>query len=523
MGISFSTLAGWVAIICVAGFYTYNYKEQQKKRELARKPSQRHKLEEKQQETRKEPKEKIKKQRTEPPSKIAEEPEKAQKPKQKAAKAKATPAPKAAPKAASKAAPVSTTTKPASYSSDEDDGIDNREFARQFASIKQGTVLNTKKQDEKRQKSVKQSRALEREVEAEPQQATPKGVSAPSSTTGVDADDDESSVASPEVKAQDAGDVSDMLEPTTSGPSVLRLTDTDKVKQKKAKKEKPMEKVETKKQRQNRKKAEAEKAAREEAEKARQVLLEKQRREARIAEGRAAKDGSAFMAAQAAKSSAWTGNGANGSSHSDSGAENNGFVSIEPLDTFSSSTPAAAQPAKAPAAETKKPQTWMSSLPTEEEQMQLLRDEEAWNTVQTKKSKSKKNKASATDSANESESAAAKPQEASTPVPTKPQAVNGNKSSKIVYQQSAFAALSPKEEEDEQPHGLGEESYNVYSRRYDARGRLPLSGLSVEFRNLSLIHGGHFNHALVGPCTDKRQWIVTFRISCMKLMAGYGN
>lgn len=41
--------------------------------------------------------------------------------------------------------------------------------------------------------------------------------------------------------------------------------------------------------------------------------------------------------------------------------------------------------------------------------------------------------------------------------------------------------------------------------------------------NLSLIHGGHFNHALVGPCTDKRQWIVTFRISCMKLMAGYGN
>lgn len=446
MGISFSTLAGWVVILSLGGYcyHYYQIQPQQKKKELARKPAQRQRLEEKQPEARKEPKEKAKKQRTETPAKIAEEPEKTQKPKQKAAKAKAAPAPKAASKAAPKAVSVPTTTKPASYSSDEDDAVDNHEFARQFASIKQGTVLNTKKQDEKRQKSVKQSRALEREVQAEPQQTAPKGVSAPSSTAGVDADDDESSVASPEVKAQDAGDVSDMLEPATTGPSVLRLTDTDKVKQKKAKKEKPMEKVETKKQRQNRKKAEAEKAAREEAEKERQQKLEKQRREARIAEGRAAKDGSAFMAAQAAASSAWTGNGAK----SDSGAENNGFVSVEPLDTFSS-TPAAAQPAKAATTEAKKPQTWMSSLPTEEEQMQLLRDEEAWNTVQTKKSKSKKNKASATDSANESESAAAKPQEASTPVvASKPQAVNGNKS-KIVYQQSSFAALTPKDEEDE--------------------------------------------------------------------------
>ncbi|KAK3397789.1 hypothetical protein B0T20DRAFT_453845 [Sordaria brevicollis] len=463
MGIAFSTLAGWAVLICAGGLYWYS--EQQREAKKVRKSSQRHKLEEKQQEPRKEPKEKAKKQRTETPSKPAEEPEKTQKPKQKAAKAKAAPAPKAAPKTAPKAAPAPTTSKPVSYSSDEDDSIDNREFARQFANIKQGTVLNTtKKQDEKRQKSVKQSRALERDVQPEPQQAAPKGVSAPSSTAGVDADDDESSVASPEVKAKDAGDVSDMLEPTTAGPSVLRLTDTDKVKQKKAKKEKPMEKVETKKQRQNRKKAEAEKAAREEAEKARQVLLEKQRREARIAEGRAAKDGSAFMAAQAAASSAWTGNGAKSSSSSDSGAENNGFVSVEPLDTFSSKTPAAAAPAKAP--EAKKPETWVSSIPTEEEQMQLLRDEEAWNTVQTKKSKSKKNKASATDSANESESAVAKPQEvASAPVSTRPQAVNGNKSSKIVYQQSSFAALSPKEEEDEpelveteKPRGLGEES-----------------------------------------------------------------
>lgn len=80
---------------------------------------------------------------------------------------------------------------------------------------------------------------------------------------------------------------------------------------------------------------------------------------------------------------------------------------------------------------------------------------------------------------------------------------------------------------------------NVYSRRYGAQGRLPLGWFfcraSVLFHredtahadratsNLSLIHGGHFNHVLVGPCTDKRQPIVTFRISCMKLMAGYGN
>ncbi|KAK0661229.1 hypothetical protein QBC41DRAFT_350714 [Cercophora samala] len=49
-------------------------------------------------------------------------------------------------------------SKPANDGSN--DEVDNREFARQLASIKQGTNLNaTKRADEKRQKPVKQSRA----------------------------------------------------------------------------------------------------------------------------------------------------------------------------------------------------------------------------------------------------------------------------------------------------------------------------------------------------------------------------
>ncbi len=76
---------------------------------------------------------------------------------------------------------------------------------------------------------MKQSRA--REIDPVPENRP----SAPSSTAGVDADDDESSIPSPEVRAADAGDVSDMLEPKAAGPSILRLTDTDKVKQKEKK------------------------------------------------------------------------------------------------------------------------------------------------------------------------------------------------------------------------------------------------------------------------------------------------
>ncbi|KAJ4295878.1 hypothetical protein N0V88_004580 [Collariella sp. IMI 366227] len=330
-----------------------------------------------------------------------------------------------------------------------DDGVDNREFARQLASLKQGTNLNApKKSDEKRQKSVKQSRAQVIEAKADDTK-----LSAPSSTAGVDADDDESSTPSPEIKAADVAGISDMLEPKAAGPSVLRLTDTDKVKAKKQKAAKEAEKVETKKQRQNRQKAEAAKAFREETEKQRKVDMEAQRRQARVAEGRAAKDGSAFMAAQAQKS-AWTSNGANGSPSSE--PTNGG--SVQPLDTFDTgsytdvSVPKITTPAKSNPAD-----SWISTLPSEEEQLEMIRGEEAWSTV-TKKVGKKKKDATAESPIDSEPAAVQPPQPAAKPrtasidaapiiaIPT----VAGKTAKPAFSQKSSFAALSTEDVEDEE-------------------------------------------------------------------------
>ncbi|KAL2199824.1 hypothetical protein P885DRAFT_29888 [Corynascus similis CBS 632.67] len=427
MGASLSTLVGWTVVIGCVYIVAFGIPGQKKARDAVRGASQRQRLEEKQSHTRKEPKEKAKRQRGEAYSKDAEETSKTSQPKARA------------PKPSAPAQPVNDSS---------DDGLDNREFARQLANIKQGTSLNApKKNDEKRQKSVKQSRAQIIDDKADQVK-----VSAPSSTAGVDGDDDESSTPSPEIKAQDASGVSDMLEPKAAGPSILRLTDTDKVKAKKEKKAKEPEKTETKKQRQNRKKAEAAKALREEAEKQRKADLEAQRRQARIAEGRPAKDGSAFMAQ--AQQSAWTGNRANGSHDSD--ATNEAFLPVQPLDTFDTSsytdvsvpkneTPAQSAPAKSNPAD-----SWISTLPSEEEQMEMLRGEEAWNTVSTKKTNKKKKEAVA-ESVVDSEPTAVQKQPAVKPAAT----TNGGsaapkKPTKVFSQQSAFAALSTNEPEVEE-------------------------------------------------------------------------
>ena len=323
------------------------------------------------------------------------------------------------------------------YSSDEDDA-DNREFARQLSNVKQGTKFTAKSKEETRQKSVKQSQAQEIHEPADGAKA-----SAPSSTAGIDADDDQSSAASPSLGAVEAGGVSDMLDKPAPGPSVLRLTDTEEKKPLREKKQKTPEPVESKKQRQNRKKAEAAKAEREAAEKERQVKLEAQRRLARQSEGRPAKDGSAFVAAQAA-TNAWAGNsnGIGGKTNGQSGT--NGFLPVQPLDT--------AEPKAAPTGKPKssssfnKAEDWMTSLPSEEEQMEMLRkEEEEWNTVTAKPRKSKKK-----DGAAENQDENTTPPEpaavpaAAAPPAKKPQPVTSgaSKTKPAFKQQSSFAALS---------------------------------------------------------------------------------
>ena len=89
----------------------------------------------------------------------------------------------------------------------------DREFARQLASAHSGTKFSAKKSDEKRQKSVKQSKAEE-------VLGVPEKPSAPSSHAG-DADDDLSPPTSPTASAVNGQDVSDTLEPAPAGPSAI--------------------------------------------------------------------------------------------------------------------------------------------------------------------------------------------------------------------------------------------------------------------------------------------------------------
>jgi hypothetical protein len=191
----------------------------------------------------------------------------------------------------------------------DDESINNREFARQMSNAKTGTIAVASSQAASKPKSVKQTHAKEN-VLAE---TSSDNATAPSSTTGGDADDDQSPINSPDLSATTiaspvSNGVSDMLEKPAPGPSVLRVTSpTNPSQPKKEKKAPTIESAETKKQRQNKKKAEAKKQQREEEEQQRKVMMEKQRRTAREAEGRAAKDGTAFMAAKTPSASAWTG------------------------------------------------------------------------------------------------------------------------------------------------------------------------------------------------------------------------
>jgi hypothetical protein len=424
MGVSMSTLGGWAFLSAIFGYYIFRNLQDKWARDAARAGAHRQKLEERQTlQSRKESKEKAKRQRGEAYSKDVDDSSKSAQPKQRAPK------------------PASATTYTPDYSTD--DGVDNREFAKQLASVKAGTNLNApKKSDEKRTRSVKQSRA--REIDEPVSDSKP---SAPSSTAGADADDDQSSVASPEVKATDAGDVSDMLEPKSAGPAVLRLTDTEKVKQKQKKAKEP-EKVETKKQRQNRQKAEAAKAAREEAEKSRKAAEEAQRRLARVSEGRAAKDGSAFMAAQAASKSAWNGNSPNGKAED---ATNGDHSAVQPLDTFDSSR-SEVPAAKATPPKAKQADNWMASLPSEEEQMEILRGEEEWSTVAPKKAGKGKKKEPVVETPAEPEPVQAAPAVSQPALKAqKPAAVNGNSKPKVAFsQQSSFAALSTNDDDQEE-------------------------------------------------------------------------
>ncbi|KKA30125.1 hypothetical protein TD95_002007 [Thielaviopsis punctulata] len=353
---------------------------------------------------------------------------KAKKQRSKAYKAAAA----AAAASSSVAAPVESSPEPVAASTSKNtsgttkDELSNAEFARQMAGLKTGAFLAPKAnaapaKPKNKVKSVKQSKAAQ-EFDFD------EDNTAPSTSTGRDVEEEQSPATSPEVKATDSTGVADMLEQPAAAPSVLRLTDTDAVKSKpKAKKaEAP---VETKKQRQNKKKAEAAKAARAEAEKERLVLQEAQRRTARIAEGRPAKDGSQFAAQQ----SAWNESAA---------APTPAAAAPALLDTFEA--PAAPAPVVAAKADEK----WGSSSLSEEELVEQAKQDSAeWSVV--KKNKGKRKKA-AVEEPEAEPVVEAKPVAAAAPAPAPAPKVEATSKPAAPKSFGSFSALSTEDIVDDE-------------------------------------------------------------------------
>lgn len=280
-----------------------------------------------------------------------------------------------------------------------DDEIDNKEFARQLASVKAGTSLTNIGKAVKPPRTVKQSR-LNGAGSRGPETVVPdiKDQSGNSSTTGADADDDLSATNSPDFGATRHGDggVSDMLEASAPGPSVLRLTESTKPQRPSVPKQSKLAEVhENKKQRQRKAKKEAERAAHEQAEKERRVLLEKQLRTAREARGEPAKNGVPVSAPP--KSNAWT-KPTNGTATDSAPAHEASRSSIPLLDTFDE----ASKPAKGNKQNTgvkRDPESAASNSkltdlgwPSEEEQMRMLDEMEggSWQMVNGKKRRGSK-------------------------------------------------------------------------------------------------------------------------------------
>ncbi|KAF2496152.1 hypothetical protein BU16DRAFT_538734 [Lophium mytilinum] len=211
-------------------------------------------------------------------------------------------------------------------------------------------------------------------------------MSANSSTTGGEGDDDLSPAVSPKPKPSatkvSGRDVSDMLEPKAVPASVLRLTEpAQPVREKQSHQPRVATPLESKKQRQNKKKVEEKKLQREQEEKERKALEEKQRRTAREARGEPAKNG--LQQAKAPTSNAW---------NLTNGASNTPVRSVVPesqplLDTFdpvdqdrrstTSSSEGAVAGSSATTDDVANNDRWMS----EEEQMRLAMADSQWTTV----------------------------------------------------------------------------------------------------------------------------------------------
>ncbi|KAL2865439.1 uncharacterized protein BJX67DRAFT_185288 [Aspergillus lucknowensis] len=281
-----------------------------------------------------------------------------------------------------------------------DEEIDQKELAKRFAAVKNGTSSSQFTTGESKSQKKKNKKAVaSRQLEPNNGERSASRLSTrTSSTTGADADDDLSSAGSPQVNptVPAVGYVSDMLEPPAAGASVLRVTGSvESDSQKKKVKAQTFKQVETKKQRQQRLKNEARKEQVQEAEAQRRKLLEKQLHTAREAERR-----EAAKSTSAPQSNAWQpkdpANPVNGTALTSQGSKVELLDTFEPVGSSDKSPPTSHE--------------WNQGLPSEEEQIRILNGEDAWTTVSTKKPKKKGGKT------DESEASASESQ----PVPVAP-------------------------------------------------------------------------------------------------------
>ncbi len=191
-------------------------------------------------------------------------------------------------------------------------------------------------------------------------------------------------------------DVSDMLETPTAGPSIIRITGEQKAKKFHEPHEAPPQ--ESKKQRQNRKKVEDKKMAREEGERERKVLEEKQRRTARESRSEPAKNG--LGVAMAPSNNAWSAAVPTAKTLVTNGSGTSRPTSYlqdtQLLDTFDHDGVSTTS-SNEPTTNTTSPETAPSTLdqdhPSEETQIQMLNEmngDAGWNEVTIKGKKGKR-------------------------------------------------------------------------------------------------------------------------------------
>lgn len=267
-----------------------------------------------------------------------------------------------------------------------DEGMDNREFAKQLSKAKEGTKLSSA-ESQANNNEVRTKKIVSSAVEPGNKDATESSTRT-SSTTGADADadDDLSSVNSPVVNPTlpVAGDVSDMLASAPAGIPTLRLVGNLN-EQPAKKKQKPENIGETKKQRQRRLKNESRKIMVEEAEKERRIQLEKQLHVAREHERREVAKSKPPPVTNAWKT-ATDSNQPNGLPKSTSAPPASLLDTFDPTPRPATKPPATSENIKPSSTFL---ENWANNLPSEEEQMRIIMSENEWTTVSSRKKERK--------------------------------------------------------------------------------------------------------------------------------------